>query len=86
VVELALRHGWTDEPVAGIAYVLLAGGLAWQGRLEEAGNWIQRAERTVRAEAARGRAGGRSTTFVGCSSWRVAATPTRWPLSGPPSG
>ena len=25
--------------------------LAWQGRLEEAEAWVQRAERTVRAEA-----------------------------------
>ena len=50
-VELARRHGWTDEPAAGIAYVVLATVLAWQGRLEEAESWIQRAERTVRAEA-----------------------------------
>ena len=50
-VELAERHGWTDEPAAGVAYVTLAGGLAWQGRPEEAEPWVQRAERTVRAEA-----------------------------------
>ena len=50
-VELARRHGWTDEPAAGIAYAVLATVLAWQGRLEEAEGWIQRAERTVRAEA-----------------------------------
>jgi LuxR family maltose regulon positive regulatory protein len=49
-VELARRHGWTDEPAAGIAYAVLATVLAWQGRLEEAEGWIQRAERTVRAE------------------------------------
>ena len=23
-IELARRHGWTDEPAAGIAYVILA--------------------------------------------------------------
>ena len=50
-VELARRHGWTDEPAAGIAYMILAIVLAWQGRLEEAEGWIQRAERTVRPEA-----------------------------------
>jgi len=50
-VELARRHGWTDEPTAAIAYVVPATGLAWQGRLEEAEAWIQRAERTIRPEA-----------------------------------
>jgi LuxR family maltose regulon positive regulatory protein len=50
-VELARQHGWTDEPAAGVAYEVLAAVLAWQGRFEEAEPWIQRAERTVRAEA-----------------------------------
>jgi len=50
-VELARQHGWTDEPAAGLAYVVLASGLAWQGRLEEAEAWVQRAERTGRPEA-----------------------------------
>jgi LuxR family maltose regulon positive regulatory protein len=50
-IELARRHGWTDEPAAGIAYVVLAIVLVWRGRLEEAEPWIQRAERTVRPEA-----------------------------------
>ena len=50
-IELARRHGWTDEPAAGIADVIIATALAWQGRMEEAESWIQRAERTVRAKA-----------------------------------
>jgi LuxR family transcriptional regulator, maltose regulon positive regulatory protein len=50
-IELARRHGWTDEPAAGQAYVILANALAWQGRPEEAEAWIGRAERTVRPEA-----------------------------------
>jgi len=50
-IELAERHGWTDDPFAGIAYMALGGVLAWQGRLDEAEAWVQRAERTVRAEA-----------------------------------
>lgn len=50
-VELARRHGWTGEPPVGIAYFILGAGLAWQGRPDEAEPWIQRAERTIRAEA-----------------------------------
>ena len=50
-IELAQRHGWTDEPAAGIASVMLADVLALQGRPQEAEPWVQRAERTVRAEA-----------------------------------
>src|SRR5690349_14070286 len=50
-VELAERHGWTDDPAAGIACVVLAAVQAWQGRPADAEPWIQRAERTVRAEA-----------------------------------
>jgi LuxR family transcriptional regulator, maltose regulon positive regulatory protein len=50
-IELAERHGWTDEPTAAVAYQTLAGTLVVQGRLEEAEPWVQRAERTVRPEA-----------------------------------
>ncbi|MGH3188250.1 MAG: LuxR C-terminal-related transcriptional regulator [Streptosporangiaceae bacterium] len=50
-IELARRHGWTDDPLAGHAYLALGAALLWQGRLEEAEPWIQRAERTVREEA-----------------------------------
>jgi LuxR family transcriptional regulator, maltose regulon positive regulatory protein len=49
-IELAERHGWTDEPTAGTAYVMLGAVLAWQGRAEEAEPWVQRAESTLRAE------------------------------------
>ena len=49
-IELAERHGWTDEPAAGVAYVILGAVLAWQGRPEEAEPWVQRAERALRAE------------------------------------
>ena len=51
VVELAQRHGWIEEPPACAAYLALGAALVWQGRLEEAEPWVQRAERTVRAEA-----------------------------------
>jgi LuxR family transcriptional regulator, maltose regulon positive regulatory protein len=50
-IELAERHGWSEESAAGIAYVVLGVTSAWQGRPEEAEAWIQRAERAVRAEA-----------------------------------
>jgi LuxR family transcriptional regulator, maltose regulon positive regulatory protein len=49
--ELAERHGWTDEPAAGLASLAVAGVLTWQGRLEEAEPWMQRAERALRTEA-----------------------------------
>src|SRR5215472_7384002 len=49
--ELAERHGWADEPAAGVASLTVGAVLVWQARLEEAEPWIQRAERTVRAEA-----------------------------------
>jgi LuxR family transcriptional regulator, maltose regulon positive regulatory protein len=50
-VELAGRHGWTDESAAGQAYGILGVVLTLQGRLEEAEPWVRRAEHTVRAEA-----------------------------------
>jgi LuxR family maltose regulon positive regulatory protein len=49
-IELAERHGWTDDPFAGLAYMTFGSALAWQGRLDEAEPWVQRAERTIRAE------------------------------------
>jgi LuxR family transcriptional regulator, maltose regulon positive regulatory protein len=50
-VELAEQHGWTDDPAASMACMTLGLVLAWQARLEQAEPWVQRAERTVRAEA-----------------------------------
>ena len=49
-IELAERHGWTDDPWAGLAYMTFGSALAWQGRLDEADAWVQRAERTIDAE------------------------------------
>ncbi|HEV3292456.1 MAG TPA: LuxR C-terminal-related transcriptional regulator, partial [Streptosporangiaceae bacterium] len=49
-VELAERHGWADEPAAGLAYEILGATLAWQIRPVEAESWVQRAERVLRAE------------------------------------
>jgi LuxR family transcriptional regulator, maltose regulon positive regulatory protein len=49
-IELAERHGWADEPVTGLAHAALGVTLVVQGRLEEAGRALDRAERTVRSE------------------------------------
>jgi LuxR family maltose regulon positive regulatory protein len=50
-MTLAQRHGWTDEPAAGIACMVVGTVLTWQGRLAEAEPWVQRAERALRAES-----------------------------------
>ena len=50
-IELARRHGWTDDPLTGDAYLALGAALTWRGRLEEAEPWIARAQRAVRQEA-----------------------------------
>ena len=49
-IELATRHGWADEPVAGVAYLALGVAMVTQGRTEEAERALDRAERTVRAD------------------------------------
>ena len=50
-IDLAGQHGWSDEPVAGVACLALGVAMVAQGRLEEAERALGRAERTVRAEA-----------------------------------
>jgi LuxR family maltose regulon positive regulatory protein len=50
-IELARRHGWADEPVAGVAYLARSLAELSQGRLEEAERALEQAERTLRAEA-----------------------------------
>ena len=49
-IELFGRHGSTEEPVAGVAYLALGVAMVAQGRLEEAERSLERAEHTVRAE------------------------------------
>ena len=49
-IELAERHGWGEESLAGMAYAQLGSVLLYQGRLDEAEPWLERAERTLRAE------------------------------------
>ncbi|WP_028479430.1 LuxR C-terminal-related transcriptional regulator [Nocardia sp. CNY236] len=50
-IDLAERHGWTDTSAAGMADIALGTIAVWQGKLDEAALWSQRAERTIRAEA-----------------------------------
>ncbi|MGH3299396.1 MAG: LuxR C-terminal-related transcriptional regulator, partial [Trebonia sp.] len=49
-IELAGRHGWTEEPVAGVAYLALGMALVALGQLEEGERSLAHAERTLRAE------------------------------------
>ena len=49
-IELARRHGWTDDSAFGVACSTLGAALALQGRTNEAEPWVQRAERNVRTE------------------------------------
>jgi len=49
-IELAERHGWGEEPLAGVAYAQLGIVMLFQGRLDEAEPWLERAERTLRTE------------------------------------
>jgi LuxR family transcriptional regulator, maltose regulon positive regulatory protein len=50
-IELAEQHGWASDPAAGTACMALGTMLTWQGRLDEAEPWVQRAERALTAEA-----------------------------------
>jgi LuxR family maltose regulon positive regulatory protein len=49
-IELAGRHGWSEEPITGVAYAELASAKLGQGQLEEAERGLKHAERTLRAE------------------------------------
>jgi LuxR family maltose regulon positive regulatory protein len=49
-IDLAAAHGWTDEPVAGVAHLALGMAMISQGRLEEAERSLEVAERTLRVE------------------------------------
>ncbi|MGH3283363.1 MAG: LuxR C-terminal-related transcriptional regulator [Streptosporangiaceae bacterium] len=49
-VALAQRHGWSGEAGFAVACMVLGTVLTWQGQLDEAEPWVERAERTLRAE------------------------------------
>ncbi|MFI5776755.1 LuxR C-terminal-related transcriptional regulator [Nocardia sp. NPDC051570] len=78
-MELARRHGWADEPTAGLACMVLALVRVWRGQSAEAESWLLQAERTLRSEALP--ATGMSIRFVrgdlelarGCNAEALAA-------------
>ena len=48
-VELAREHGWEETASsAATAYIVLGSLMVWRGRLDEAGPWLERAERIQR--------------------------------------
>jgi LuxR family maltose regulon positive regulatory protein len=49
-IAMAERHGWGSDPVIAPALVMLAAALMQTGRFEEPGQWLDRAERALRAE------------------------------------
>ena len=49
-IELARRHGWSDEPIVFTAYVTMGNTLVWQGRLEDGEPWLEHVERVIRPE------------------------------------
>ena len=55
-IDLAERHGWTDEPAFGVACTALGFTLAWQGRPDDAMPWVEHGGRAVTAEAEPGAA------------------------------
>jgi len=50
-IELAGRHGWSEEPLGVIAYPMLAASLIWQGELEEAERCIMEGEWALQPDA-----------------------------------
>jgi LuxR family maltose regulon positive regulatory protein len=49
-VEVAERHGWTNDPAVGIACMVVGAVLVLQGQPDEAEPWVQRAERSLTAQ------------------------------------
>ena len=50
-IELARQHGWAEHPVLSPAYTVIATVMAWRGQLDEAEQWLRRAEGVMRTEA-----------------------------------
>jgi DNA-binding CsgD family transcriptional regulator len=50
-IELAEPHHRSDEPTVAVAYGVLCGVMAGQGRFREAWQWLGRAERILQPEA-----------------------------------
>ncbi len=49
-IELARQYGWSDKPVAAVAWAVHADALIAQGRLAQAQPWLDHAQRTLRPQ------------------------------------
>jgi LuxR family transcriptional regulator, maltose regulon positive regulatory protein len=49
-IDLARRHGWSDEPLVAVAYTVLGGAMVSQGRLAEGERWLGHAARILRPD------------------------------------
>jgi LuxR family transcriptional regulator, maltose regulon positive regulatory protein len=49
-IDLARRHGWSDEAFVAVAYTVLGGAMVSQGRLAEGERWLGHAARTLRPD------------------------------------
>jgi LuxR family maltose regulon positive regulatory protein len=49
-VLIADAHGWTEDPIVVTPLATGAIALLWLGRFDEAGRWLERAERTLQPE------------------------------------
>jgi LuxR family maltose regulon positive regulatory protein len=49
-IELARAHGWADEPVVTVPYLVLATTMVWQGTGDEAERSLEQAKLTLRPE------------------------------------
>ena len=49
-IAIAEAHGWATDPIACTALAMMASADAAQGQFEEGSRWLDRAERSIRAE------------------------------------
>lgn len=53
-IELARRHGWSEDPFLAIAHHALAEATLWQARPDEAEAWLEHAEPTLSVDGCPG--------------------------------
>ena len=90
-IELAERHGWGEEPLAGMAYAQVGFVLLYHGRLDDSLPWLERAERTLRTEVepAAGMSLRHARALLELARaglrrrWRRPAAPRSWPRPWP---
>ena len=49
-ISIAEVHGWATDPIVGTAFAMMALADSAQGRFDEGSRWLDRAERSIRAE------------------------------------